>query len=113
MAVTSTSVVVVEDDPELLLSYRDAILRDEGLELRGAMPTMRAALALLARAVPDVLVVDLGLPDGNGADLIRHAVGRRSDCDVLVVTIFGDDEHMIKAIEAGATGFLLKDSPPT
>lgn len=105
-------VLIVEDEPEFLRSYCDAVARDAGLSLDGAVTTLAAAQAVLERSVPDVLVVDLGLPDGNGAELIRLAVRRRPDCDALVVAIFGDDRHVIEAIEAGATGYILKDSPP-
>lgn len=108
----STSVLVVEDEPEFLRSYCEAIGRDAGLRLVGAVTTLAAAQALVEVSVPDVLVVDLGLPDGSGAEVIRRAVKKRPDCDALVVTIFGDDRHVIDAIEAGATGYILKDSPP-
>jgi len=107
-----TSILVVEDEPEFLRAYCEAITREPDFRLAGAVSTLAAALALVEQSVPDVVVVDLGLPDGNGADLIRRAVRKRADCDVLVVTVFGDDEHVIGAIEAGATGYLLKDSPP-
>jgi DNA-binding NarL/FixJ family response regulator len=112
MAVETTSVLVVEDEPEFLRQYCEAITRAPGLRLAGAVTTLAAAMALIERSVPDVLVVDLGLPDGNGADLIRGAAKKRPDCDALVVTVFGDDQHVIDAIEAGATGYILKDSPP-
>lgn len=105
------SVLVVEDEPEFLRLYCEAITREPDFRLAGAVSTLSAAMALVEQAVPDVLVVDLGLPDGNGADLIRRAVKRRPDCDALVLTVFGDDQHVIDAIEAGATGYLLKDSP--
>ena len=108
----SISVLVVEDEPEFLRLYCEAIMREPGFRLAGAVTTLAAALALVEQSVPDVLVVDLGLPDGNGADLIRRAARKRPDCDALVVTVFGDDQHVIDAIEAGATGYLLKDSPP-
>ena len=104
------SVLIVEDEPEFLYAYCEAISCDSRLRLVGAVGTCSAAAALLALAVPDVLLVDLGLPDGDGADLIRQAVGRRLDCDPLVVTVFGDDQHVIDAIRAGATGYLLKGS---
>jgi DNA-binding NarL/FixJ family response regulator len=107
----TTSVLVVEDEPEFLRLYCEAITREADFRLAGAVTTLAAALAILEQSVPDVLVVDLGLPDGNGADLIRRAVKLRPDCDALVVTIFGDDQHVIDAIAAGATGYLLKDSP--
>jgi DNA-binding NarL/FixJ family response regulator len=108
----ATSILVVEDEPEFLRAYCEAITREADFRLAGAVTTLAAALALIERSVPDVLVVDLGLPDGDGADLIRRAVAKRPDCDALVVTVFGDDQHVIGAIEAGATGYLLKDSPP-
>lgn len=106
-----TSILIVEDEPEFLRSYCEAIGREPGFQLVGAVTTLAAAQALLAHSVPDVLVVDLGLPDGNGADLIRGAAKQRPDCDILVVTVFGDDRHVLGAIEAGATGYILKDSP--
>ena len=111
MTIETTSVLVVEDEPEFLRLYCEAITREPGFRLAGAVSTLAAALALIEQSVPDVLVVDLGLPDGNGADLIRRAAKKRPDCDALVVTVFGDDQHVIDAIEAGATGYLLKDSP--
>ena len=105
------SVLIVEDEPEFLRVYCEAITREPDFRLAGAVSTLSAAMALVEQAVPDILVVDLGLPDGNGTELIRRAVKRRADCDALVLTVFGDDQHVIDAIEAGATGYLLKDSP--
>jgi DNA-binding NarL/FixJ family response regulator len=107
-----TSLLIVEDEPEFLRAYCEAIAREPGFSLVGAVPTLAAGHALLQQGVPDVLVVDLGLPDGNGTELIRRATKLRPDCDALVVTVFGDDQHVVEAIEAGATGYILKDSPP-
>jgi len=106
-----TSILIVEDEPEFLRVYCDAIAGDPSFELVGAVSTLGAALALAEKGVPDVLVVDLGLPDGSGTELIRRACRSRPDCDVLVVTVFGDDKHVLDAIAAGATGYILKDSP--
>jgi DNA-binding NarL/FixJ family response regulator len=108
----ATTVLVVEDEPEFLRVYCEAIAREPDFRLTGAVTTLAAGRALLEQAVPDVLVVDLGLPDGDGTELIRRAAKLRPDCDALVVTVFGDDQHVNVAIEAGATGYLLKDSPP-
>ena len=106
-----TSILIVEDEPEFLRAYCDAIAGEPSFHLAGAVTTLGAALALVENAVPDVLVVDLGLPDGSGTELIRRACALRSDCDALVVTVFGDDGHVLDAIAAGATGYILKDSP--
>jgi DNA-binding NarL/FixJ family response regulator len=58
------------------------------------------------------VLVDLGLPDGNGVDVIRHAIAGNPARDVIVVTMFGDDGNVIDSIRAGATGYLLKDALP-
>jgi DNA-binding NarL/FixJ family response regulator len=108
----ATTILLVEDEPEFLRAYCEAVAMEPTFTIAGAVTTFAAASALLDHAVADVLVIDLGLPDGRGADLIRRAVRQRPDCDALVVTVFGDDQHVIEAIEAGATGYLLKGSPP-
>jgi len=56
-----------------------------------------------------VLLVDLDLPGGNGIELIRHAAHVRPQCEVMVISVFGDEQHVMASIEAGATGYLLKD----
>jgi DNA-binding NarL/FixJ family response regulator len=57
-----------------------------------------------------VLLVDLGLPDGSGIDVIRAAHTRWPDCGIMVSTTFGDERHVMESLEAGAAGYLLKDS---
>src|SRR5690606_19592519 len=107
---SATRVLIVEDEPEFLRRFSDAVIADPGLQLLGAVATGAAALALLDAHPPDVMLVDLGLPDLDGVEVIRHAARRCPECDVLVVTMFGDDEHVVASIEAGATGYLLKDA---
>lgn len=68
------------------------------------------AIRLIDRGRADLYLVDLGLPDMSGIDVIRHAVDRYPDSEVMVITVFGDEHHVIESIEAGATGYLLKDS---
>jgi DNA-binding NarL/FixJ family response regulator len=104
------SVLVVEDEPELMRRFSQAVLNDSGLSLAGAVSNGAAALALLSAAPPDVILLDLGLPDMHGIDVIQHVARHQQQCDVLVVTMFGDDQHVFQALEAGATGYLLKDS---
>ena len=104
------NVLIVEDEPEFLRRFADAVTGDAGLRLLGAVSTGRAGLAMLDAQPPDVMLVDLGLPDIDGVVLIRHAASHHPGCDVLVVTMFGDDQHVLSSIEAGATGYLLKDA---
>lgn len=106
----TTSVLIVEDTPEFMRRFSEAVLADPGLALAGVVGTGRAAIAMLDAQPPDVMLVDLGLPDIDGVEVIRHAARRHPQCDVLVVTMFGDDQHVVASIEAGATGYLLKDA---
>ena len=109
----STSVLIVEDEPEFLQRFTEAVLADPKLSLVAGVTTGRAGLAMLDAQPPDVMLVDLGLPDISGIELIRHAAKHLPNCDVLVVTMFADDVHVLGSIEAGATGYLLKDAQAT
>ena len=106
----ATSVLIVEDEPEFLRRFSKAVLADTGLHLLAAVSTGRAGRAMLDAQPPDVMLIDLGLPDMDGVELIRHAAHHHPGCDVLVVTMFADDLHLLSSIEAGATGYLLKDA---
>ena len=108
----SVKVVIVEDEPEFLRRFSDAVLAEPALCLSGAVSTVAAACALIDEVGPDVVLADLGLPDGHGVDVIRRAIARRPNCDVLVVTMFGDDGNVIDSLAAGATGYLMKDALP-
>lgn len=107
---SATRVLIVEDEPEFLRRFSEAVVADPGLQLFAAVATGAAAIALLDAQLPDVMLVDLGLPDIDGVEVIRHAAKRCPQCDVLVVTMFGDEQHVVASIEAGATGYLLKDA---
>lgn len=100
---------VVEDDA----SSRDALVAMIGTQPDLALVLLAndcaEALARLPQAPLDVLLVDLGLPDGSGLDVIRAARVQWPDCSILVSTIFGDEDHVLRSIEAGAMGYLLKD----
>lgn len=105
-------VMIVEDDPIFLNRFCAIVAADADLELFAAVPNGAAALDALSRSAPEVLLVDLGLPDMSGINVIRETALRYPDTDILVVTVFGDEEHVLASIEAGATGYLLKDSLP-
>jgi DNA-binding NarL/FixJ family response regulator len=105
-------VAIIEDEPEFRLRFERILAAEPWLELVGSAADFAQGRALVEAQAADLYLVDLGLPDGDGRDLIRLATRDRADVDVLVVTVFGDDAHVIAAIEAGATGYLLKDSEP-
>jgi len=105
-------VMIVEDDPAFLNRFCKIVASDPQFELFAAVRDGAAARHSLARGAPDVLLVDLGLPDVSGIEIIRETSQRYPDTDIMVVTVFGDEEHVLASIEAGATGYLLKDSLP-
>ncbi|GAA5236499.1 response regulator transcription factor [Verticiella sediminum] len=105
-------VIIVEDDTAMREEFERMVLAQPGLELVGSAQSIAQACALLAATAPppDVALIDLGLPDGDGVALIAQAVRDMPRLAVLVATIFGDEAHVIRAIEAGAHGYLLKDT---
>jgi DNA-binding NarL/FixJ family response regulator len=103
-------VYIVEDDDETRSRFAAAVRTDRRTALAGTAATGAAALFALPTAKPDVLLVDLGLPDMDGRDVIRFAARNLPGCDVMVITVFGDEAHVLSSIEAGAAGYLLKDS---
>jgi len=105
-----TRILVVDDDDAFRESVCAAIARDDAMVLAAQAGSVARAREAIVRGNFDVALVDLGLPDGNGIDLIREIARTRPDVDVMVVTVFGDEAHVLASIEAGATGYLLKRS---
>jgi DNA-binding NarL/FixJ family response regulator len=106
------TVVLVEDDPKFREAFAHAINAAPDLQLVGVAADAASGLRLLESHAPDVLLIDLDLPDKPGIELIRYASLELPDCDIMVITVFGDERHVIESIEAGATGYLHKDSLP-
>lgn len=103
------SVMVVEDDQTILNRLTNIINNNPSFELAAGCPTVTSAKAVLAKKAPDVLLVDLDLPDGNGIELITLVHQEGHDTAIMVISVFGDEAHILKAIAAGASGYLLKD----
>ena len=104
------SVLIVEDQARFRDAFQLALASVPDIELLGIAPDLPQGRKLFDQTRPDVLLVDLDLPGGSGIELIRHAAQTRPQCDVMVISVFGDEQHVLSSIEAGATGYLLKDS---
>jgi DNA-binding NarL/FixJ family response regulator len=104
--------MVVEDDPAFLSRFCRIVAQSSELSLLAAVSDLASARRVIEQHVPDVLLTDLGLPDGSGIDLIRETALRHPATDIMVISVFGDEEHVLASIEAGATGYILKDSLP-
>lgn len=105
-------VVLVEDDVNFQNALREAIQAVSDMTLLSVASTRAQGLLALDQFEADVLLVDLGLPDGSGIDVIRAAHLKWPGCSIMVNTVFGDEKNVMQSIEAGASGYLLKDSAP-
>jgi DNA-binding NarL/FixJ family response regulator len=106
-------VLLVDDQPIVRAGFR-MILRDEDdIEVVGEAGTGAQALELAERLEPDVVVMDIRMPVLDGVEATRRMTAdRRIGARVLILTTFDADEHVVEAIRAGASGFLLKDTTP-
>jgi DNA-binding NarL/FixJ family response regulator len=108
-------VAVVEDDFVCRNALAHALQGAADMHLQWVAASRAEALAALQAddAPLDVLLLDLGLPDGSGLDVLAVLRARWPGAAAMVSTIFGDEAHVLGAIEAGAMGYLLKDLPPS
>ena len=104
--------MLVEDDLDVQTALRGAIEATPDIALTQVASTRAQGLQALTQSPVDVLLVDLGLLDGSGIDVIKAAHAQWPNCAIMVSTTFGDEDHVLRAIEAGASGYLIKDSSP-
>ncbi len=107
------TVALVEDEPETHTRLCAALAKDDRIELlyatNAAKPMLQWLVGQMGNDAPSVLLVDLGLPDQSGLEVIRLCKAMKPKTEIMVVTMFGDESNMIRAFEAGASGYLLKD----
>jgi len=109
-AANATRVLLVDDHPLFLDGVRAALTGATDLEVVGEAHSVAEALAATDRLAPDVVLMDLNLPDGSGIDATRTLLSTRPELLVLVVTMSADDDAVVSAIRAGARGFVVKGS---
>jgi DNA-binding NarL/FixJ family response regulator len=106
-------VAIVEDDAVTRSLLSLAIESEPRLALVGAFDRTKPAIAWLAGHKPDLLLTDLGLPDGSGLDVIRACARCSPTTGILVITMSSDEDKVVSCIEAGAAGYVLKDAGRT
>lgn len=105
-------VAIVEDNEEIRVSLERVIGRAAGLECVGSWPSGELAMQGLRPLRPDVVVMDIRLPDISGIECTAQLKARLPETQVLIFTVYGDNEKVFQALEAGASGYLLKRSSP-
>jgi DNA-binding NarL/FixJ family response regulator len=99
---------LIEDDPSIHEFLRRALEKRPDWRLAGSSSSFAHAQTHAAQAAASVYLVDLGLPDGRGEELLKALSRSNPGAELLVFTVFGDESRLIGAIEAGATGYVLK-----
>lgn len=104
------TLLIVEDEARTRARLAQVIAAQPHFLLAGAAATLAEARTAIAAQVPEVLLLDLGLPDGSGVELIVETRRLARPPEVLVISVMGDEGSVLAAIQAGAGGYLLKDS---
>jgi DNA-binding NarL/FixJ family response regulator len=105
-------VAIIEDQPRTREGLRQLIGSDDGFLCVGAWGSMEEALAVEWNSPPNVVLLDLGLPGMSGIDGIMVLRRRVPDAALVVLTVYEDNDRVFRALCAGATGYLLKNTPP-
>ena len=111
MAAERPSVFIVDDHGFFRAGLR-SVLGEHGFPVVGEAASGEAALPLIERRKPDLVVMDLSMPGMSGAETTREIMGRSPSTTVLVMTVSTGEAVVLDALEAGAAGYLLKDSQP-
>lgn len=105
--------VLIADDHRLVRAGLEQLLSGAGdLEVVGSAAGGREAVELDTRTEPDVVLMDLSMPDLDGIEATREILARRPGAHVLVLTSFSERDRVLAALDAGAAGYLLKDAEP-
>jgi NarL family two-component system response regulator LiaR len=105
-------VLIVDDHVIVRKGIRALLATEPKIEVIGEAKNGREAIAENEKLKPDVILMDLMMPEMDGIEAIRHITGHQAGTRILVLTSFATDEKVFPAIKAGALGYLLKDSNP-
>jgi len=105
-------VAIIEDQSQIREGLSELIDGAPGFHATGAFSSMEDALAGISTQVPDIILVDIGLPGISGIQGIPLLIARNPALSTLVLTVYDDDERIFQAICAGACGYLLKKIAP-
>lgn len=102
------TVLLVDDHEVVRIGLRSLLSREKGIDVVGEAGTADAAVALAVRLRPDVVVMDVRLPDGTGVEACREIRSADPTVQIIMLTSYADDEAVFSSLLAGASGYLLK-----
>ena len=105
-------VLIVDDHPVVRRGIKSLLAEESDIEVVGEAINGKDALQQVAQLHPDVILMDLVMPEMNGVEAIQRITATDSDARILVMTSFAADDKVFPSIKAGALGYLLKDSDP-
>lgn len=106
------SVFIVEDNPDIQLLLQTIVSRDDEYACIGVVMTGTEALLKIPELLPDVVLMDIGLPDISGIDCVRKLKPLCPNVEFIMCTIYDEDEKVFQSLEAGANSYILKKSKP-
>lgn len=105
-------ILIFEDNPSLRDAFSLLIDSTDGFELLGAYPNCLEVLGLIKKYKPDVLLMDIDMPGMSGIEAVKLIRPDFPEVNILMLTVFDDDERVFDSLKAGATGYLLKKTDP-
>jgi RNA polymerase sigma factor (sigma-70 family) len=105
-------VLVVDDDDLMRAGLRSVLSSDETIEVVGEAADGRVAVQCVSELRPDIVLMDVRMPNLDGISATREVLAARPDAKVVILTTFEDDDYIFGALSAGASGFLLKRTSP-
>jgi DNA-binding NarL/FixJ family response regulator len=107
----ATTVLLVDDHELIRHGLRRAFERDPGFKVVGEAGSVAEALAAIRAEQPEVVIMDVRLPDGNGLDTVKKLRAAGETMGIVILTMYAGDEQLFGALEAGASSFVNKDAP--
>ena len=109
--INTIRVLLADDHPVVREGLRGMLAAEPGIDVAGEAGSGDEAVAVARELRPDVILMDLRMPHGDGVSAIERITGDRPGARIVVLTTYDTDADILRAVEAGATGYLLKDTP--
>ena len=111
IALEQINIMIVDDHPVVRQGLRAMLPSEPDIRVQGMAASAREAISLIEREQPDVVLMDLRMPEMEGIEAIKRLRRISPNIKILVLTNYGSDEYIVRATQAGAMGYLLKNTP--